>query len=107
MAAFKGNTQAQDLIRKMEAGLLTPHQAYARLYQRPFFKGDVTSRGAQENLLQNTAQHLGAIVKGLTKLKSPIKARPEVVKECLEDLRLARATLISAIRELEKETEQA
>jgi hypothetical protein len=46
-------------------------------------------------------------VKGLIKLKSPIKARPEVVKECLEDLRLARATLISAIRELEKETEQA
>lgn len=107
MSAARGNPKAAELIKQLEAGIITPHQAHSRLYQRPFFNGDVATRGAQESLLRNTTQHLGAVIKGLTKLESPIKARPQVVQECLSDLRLARATLISAIRELEKETEQA
>lgn len=107
MSVLSGKPGARELAAEMAAGTITPHVAYARLYARPFFDGDVSSRGAQENLLRNTAQHLSAVVMGLTKLKSPIKARPEVVQECLEELRLARATLISSIRELEKETKQA
>jgi len=107
LSSSKGNPRAVELVKQMEAGIISPHQAYSRLYARPFFKGDVIDRAAQESLLRNTTQHLSAVIKGLTKLQSPVKVRPEVAQECLDDLRLARATLISAIRELEKETEQA
>lgn len=107
LQANAGNPRAQELVKELEAGTTTPGSAWARLYQRPFFKGDVATRATQENLLRNTALNVGAVVAGFAQLKSPIKARPEVVQEVLEDLRKARATLISSIRELEKEIEKA
>lgn len=106
-AEVADNPKAKELVKQLEAGLLTPHTAYAKLHRRPFFKGNVSTRSQQESLLRNSALSLGAVVAGLMKLQSPLKVRPEVAKECLDDLRKARATLISAIRELEKETEQA
>ena len=106
-AEVGGNEYAKELVKQIEAGTMTPSTAYSKLYHHPFFDGDVTARKAQENLLRNATVNLSAVVRGLTKLKSPIKVRPEVAGEALAELRKARATLISAIRELEKETGQS